>query len=103
MAEVKLLGFAICRRASDYLITGFVTGFDCRVCGEPLQVSPTSYERIKDGSIMPMCNPCGFAMEKRLRDAGACIAKEFSPEAAARLEELAAEINRGQKHDRAGR
>lgn len=90
MAEI--IGIAICRQASDYLKSGFVTGFACKVCGKELQISPVSLERVREGSLIPLCNPCGFAVEKRLQDAGAPIAVVLTPEATARLEELAIQM-----------
>jgi hypothetical protein len=90
MAEIR--GIAICRQASDYLKPGCVTGFACRVCSKELQVSPLSVDRIKDGSLIPMCNDCGFAIEKRLRGAQVPVEMIFSPEAKKRLDELAFEL-----------
>lgn len=88
------LGIVICRQASDYLKPGFVLGYSCKICTKPLQVSPLAVNAMREGSLIPLCNECGFAMQKRLEDAGATIDIMFSAEATAQMEELVAQIRR---------
>ena len=90
MAE--LLGIAICRQASDYLKPGYRTGFLCKICGKALQVSPLTIDKVLEGSIIPLCNPCGFAVQKRLENAGASVDIVMTPEARRTLDEIAIQL-----------
>jgi transcription elongation factor Elf1 len=90
MADIT--GIVVCRQASDYLKPGYQLGFACRVCGKALQVSPPAAEQIKNHGMIPLCNDCGFAMQKRLQDAHAPMDVIFSPEATRALDEIAAQV-----------
>jgi hypothetical protein len=61
--------FVSCRRASDYLKPGFVTGYICAVCGLELQVSPLAAIAIASGAIS-LCNHHGFRLVARLERQG---------------------------------
>lgn len=70
----------ICRQASDYLKPGYVTGYWCRVCGKELQVGELGRKTIAADGI-PLCNGCGFAVQRRLMEKGAPLTMAFSAEA----------------------
>lgn len=90
MAE--LLGIAICRQASDYLKPGYRLGFSCKICTKELQVSPLTVDKIREGSIIALCNPCGLTMQQRLMNSGTPVTVLLSPEAQRQLDELAIQL-----------
>ena len=55
-----MLKLVVCRRASDPLRSGSVTGYQCALCGKELAVSPKGVQDVKSGGIA-LCGPCGFA------------------------------------------
>lgn len=61
----NLLCIVVSRKASDYLKPGNVTGYQCHICSEELQVSPTGVGALAKGAI-PLCNSCGFALKEFL-------------------------------------
>jgi transcription elongation factor Elf1 len=90
------MGLVICRKASDFLKPGYQTGFTCRVCSEPLQVSLLGLSAIEKGAI-PTCNTCGFAIQERLNNAKAPMTVVMSPEARAQLEQIAQTLTENQR------
>lgn len=60
----------ICRSATAFLRLGYVTGYQCRVCGAELQVSPVGVDQIAAGGI-PTCAPCAGFPESPPRDEAA--------------------------------
>jgi DNA-directed RNA polymerase subunit RPC12/RpoP len=70
----------VCRRASDYLKPGSVTGYRCAICEKELQASPEGARQIADGGIA-VCNPCGFKLGEELSRKGNMMAVMVSPAA----------------------
>lgn len=56
----------VCRRASDPLTRGSVTGFQCTVCKEELAVTPTGIAFLKRANGIALCNSCGLEAMKKI-------------------------------------
>jgi hypothetical protein len=81
MSEDKPKGFVVCRQASDPLKPNYVRGvYDCSICKKPLQVSPTAIDALRKHNMLTLCNACGFAMVKRLEEAGQTMEAIYTPD-----------------------
>jgi DNA-directed RNA polymerase subunit RPC12/RpoP len=57
----EITGVIVCRQASDPLKPEAQLGYECKICGKALAVSPEGVAQIARGGV-PLCNPCGMAM-----------------------------------------
>lgn len=66
MSEVA--GFIVCRsaRPPERIARGALTGYQCKICSEPLQVTPEGLLQMRARKLIVLCNPCGFEMSQRL-------------------------------------
>jgi hypothetical protein len=79
---------AICRRASDPLVPGNLVGIACKICGKALQVSPMAHKQIEEVGMIPLCNDCGFAMQKKFTEAGVSQDILLSPNAQSQITKI---------------
>ena len=78
MPELKTASLVVCRRASDALLPGCTTGYQCRWCQKELQVSAAGRKAIEAGA-WPVCNPCGLYASRHLRDKASFLDLSGSP------------------------
>lgn len=89
------INIVVCRKASDYLKPGNITGHQCVVCNEELQVTPGGVQTIAQGGI-PFCNACGFALSSLLeKDPSLILEMRFSSVA---MEQIAQRLRRAQNN-----
>jgi len=77
----------ICRRASDPLLPGSKTGYQCAICGLEVAVTPPGQQVIADGGE-PLCNSCGFEFIDLAQQSNTPIFPLASPDAADQLRKL---------------
>lgn len=77
----------VCRSANELLAPGASLGYECSICKEPLQITPSGRATLEanQGSEL-LCNPCGLLYVHLAEGVGKLAGTEISPAAQEQLD-----------------
>jgi hypothetical protein len=78
----------VCRSARESRTPGALVGYECAICQEPLQITPSGKATLESSGpgTDTLCNECGLLYAQIADGAGRLAATEMGPEAKAQLD-----------------
>lgn len=76
----------VCRSANESLAPGATVGYECSICKEPLQITPSGRTTLEgDSTSELLCNDCGLLYVNIAESAGRLAWTEVGPAAKEQL------------------